>query len=262
MGTTEPTLTDLMTTMKQNTEKLTENTNAVNSFMEWIKGLENRVTDVETRVSTLEKKTDENCSKDELMKAVKDLKDDFAEQQKRASKRNNAIVFGIPESDAGQQLLQNLLNVLIPGESHKMNSERLGDPEKPRKNPDQPRPLRLFLSNYALKRKLFSNLKNLKGLDEFKRVSVDKDLTKAEQLARPSRPVTRSQSALNAEKAAQTGIYSSGKPPPSKRPRKESNNQPVVIKDLQPAVSKEPQTSGTNDPLPSEDNINLQMEHD
>lgn len=232
----QPTLTDLMATMKENTEKLTANTNAVNSFMEYVKGLENRVTDVESRVSTLEKKNDENCSKDELKKAVKDLKDEFSEQQKRASKRNNAIVFGIPETEAGQQLLQNLLNILIPGESHKMNSERLGDPTKPGKNPAQPRPLRLFLSNYALKRKLFSNLKNLKGIDEFKRVSVDKDLTKAEQLSRPPRPVTRSQSAANAAKNVSDGSIKS---PVHKRPRNESDPLPNENADLQNNANNE-----------------------
>lgn len=190
-GEKEYSVSELATIVETNNQALERNTAAFESLNQLIKGLDNRVKGLESKVTVLEQAQNSSCTKEDLQAAIKNVKDDLVEQQKRESKKNNVVVFGIPEDENGEDLLDNLLQILLPGETVKIDNQRFGV-----KTSDRPRPIRLYLNNYPMKSKLLSNLNRLKGLEDFKKVSIVRDLTKAQRLieneSKPSRR-TRSQ---------------------------------------------------------------------
>ncbi len=149
---------------------------------ERLSGLEGKLSTVENRVATLEENEIMKCSKEDLQNAVTSLQVDLIEMRQRSMRHNNRVVFGIEENEKGILLLENLLAILLPGDRAKVDFERIG-----KQRDDKHRPIRLYLANGFVTRRLCSNLSKLKGLEEFSKVSVDKDLTKQEQEVKKSK---------------------------------------------------------------------------
>lgn len=78
------------------------------------------------------------------------------------------MMFGVPEDAAGNERCSQLMKILLPNCKQILDSERIGENSSNK----HPRRLRVFLPNPVTKRTAFLNHKNLKDLEQFKRVSV------------------------------------------------------------------------------------------
>lgn len=208
----EPSLMDVIKLLKKNqktvefnkrtlktTQKTVEDSKKeLKSINEKLKGLESKINSVDQRVLVLEQANLNRCKKEDINSAVKNLQVELSETRQRAARLNNLIVFGIKENDEGELLFSQLLNILLPQGQHRIDSERLlGN-----SNGNKPRPIRIFCSNPIVKRSMMANLKNLKGRQEFREVSVQLDLTKIQQEQAKARGpnATRAKAKANADK--------------------------------------------------------------
>ncbi|CAL8139959.1 unnamed protein product [Orchesella dallaii] len=166
----EPTLRELMQLL------VTQHAEATKK----LEGIGTRMQDMEYRLDALEGQQEHVVTREELQKTVAELKTDFEEERYRLLKRNNLIVFGIDENLAGEVLLRKLIEILMPEGIPSLETERVGAEVKN----GNPRPVRLLLPNSIVKRRMMSNLKNLKRHDEFKKVQVVQDLTRIQQKVR------------------------------------------------------------------------------
>lgn len=186
----EPTNTDIYNLMMENNK---DQSKMLSTIIGRLDGIEKKIVDVEDRVTVLENAKQGGCTNEEMRNTIADIKKDIVEERRRISKQNNLVVFGINEDEAGEALLKELMEIVTPGEQ-KVDFERFGETGK-----ERPRALRLYLRNIAMKRMLLGNLKKLKGLEHFRRVSVQQDLT-VEQIKMRS-PYQMRTRVDNAEKA-------------------------------------------------------------
>lgn len=110
------------------------------------------------------------------------------EEQERNNRRNNIVIFGIPEDERGGNVYSQLMTIIGDHLTTEPYYERIGGT-----NSQQPRPLRVFLPPGA-KRQLLSNCKKLKDRPDLKTVSVCQDLTVQQQKAQKEskgKPVRR-----------------------------------------------------------------------
>jgi len=159
--------------------KLEEHTNVMD---ERIHCLENSNADMQRELSRSKQLTE--AVKDEVQTAVSM----FKEEQDRSWRKNNIIIMGVPESEEGEILLNEVLKFLLPG-THALAFERVGKAMSQSKT----RPIRVFLPNKVLKSEVFKKSKLLKEHEAFQHIYVQPDRTKLQQQQRT--PVqTRSQS--------------------------------------------------------------------
>lgn len=181
-GGAEPTMRDLMSLINRNRksleEKLGESTAELKTINNKLSGLEGKLQEVDRRVKSLEQNEKQLSSKREVQQAVNHLKEDINESRQRQMRQNNRVIFGIPENDDGLVLLEELISILAPGDRHKIDCERFGKTTEDGRY----RPIRMYLVTPYLKRKVLSNLSKLKGIEKFKSISVNPDLTKLQRL--------------------------------------------------------------------------------
>jgi len=113
----------------------------------------------------------------------------------RVRRENNLIIKGVKEASEDEEFIERLLNILL------LKKEHISMKERVRKlNPDQkyPRPIMDVLPSSLKKNQCIKNCKLLKGMADFKIITVQPDLTKMQQLARSSPIQTRSKNRINA----------------------------------------------------------------
>lgn len=137
--------------------------------------LNNRMTTVETQQTELQTTA---CTKTEMQKMATGLQADLKEQKEQILRKDNIIIFGIPENENGDQLYSQLINIIADHLHAFPYKERVGDPEKASN-----RPIRVFLPP-GTKRTLLSKCKRLKNKPKFEKVSVCSDLTKLQRATR------------------------------------------------------------------------------
>ena len=96
----------------------------------------------------------------------------------RESRRNNLILFGIPEGSNDKTSAMELMTGVLeidPTEAALTKTSRIGI-----ETPGKTRGLLITFKNGSIKEKIFKNLKALKGT-KFEKVSIQNDLTKAER---------------------------------------------------------------------------------
>jgi len=190
----------------------------LSTVLQKLDGMENRLSDVEKDINEIKDRQVDleatKCSKDELEETTAKLKAEIREERERILRKNNLIVFGIPETMEGNDQLDELLQIICPQDVH-IENERVGKMEKAGK-----RPLRLYLTNPAIKRQMLKNCSKLKGNDRMKHISVSHDMTREQVQERASTP--RQTRAATRRKAA--GV-DSNPGPVSKRGRFDNQNQ-------------------------------------
>lgn len=229
----EPSMWDLFKIAERNAHTLEDNTAELKTISRRMERLENRLTDVEERVAILEDREDEVCTKDELSSTVKSIQVDLAEQRRQLHKKDNAIVFGIPESADGQLLFDELMKILLPKGMDGILTSRIGLADK------KDRPILLRTGNSNIKTTMFSNLSKLKDIDQFRSVSVQHDCTRLQRIAKAAKrsktnPKSKGAGKVNAEKV-NAGDESDGsqsddetKEPRRKKSRRENKNKNTV----------------------------------
>ncbi len=148
---------------------------------------------MEERVAILEDREDDFCSKDELSSTVKSIQVDLAEQRRQLFKKDNAVIFGIPESDDGKQLFDELMKILLPRGMDGILTHRIGPPTK------KDRPIVVRTGNSNIKQTMFSNLPKLKDLDKFRSVNVSHDYTSQQRIAKANLRLKSKDEAKKAE---------------------------------------------------------------
>jgi len=146
--------------------------------------LKNAIDEFGLKHVEMEAKIAENTeSCDELRGEISALK----ETTDRMWRKNNLVVFGIPENEESENLINDFMGIILPACST-ARFERIG-----KENEKIDRPVRIHLSTFLDKKSALSNCQKLKGMDKFKKISVRPDLTK-EQINQRKTPVrTRSQ---------------------------------------------------------------------
>lgn len=178
---------------------------------------EEKLEKVDKRVSSIEKGS--TNLKAEIQKVASDIRNELKEERDQILRKNNVVVFGIPENEYGDSLFDDLWQAILPDDFVNFCPERIGGEDK-----QKPRPIRVCLPNMVVKKRVLSNRKNLAGIEKFKKVSVVPDRTRAQQLERARSPVvTRSQSATAAAPGASSG--NRGGTEPGKRTWAESNGE-------------------------------------
>lgn len=185
---------------------------------------------------------------DNLTKSVQDveqdvakLKEDVAEEMRKIKKANNLILFGVPETEEGKKLAVKLIQIISPTTSSSLaRYERLGNPPQ-LANPTKPRPLRIRLLGHGEREAAIRNCHLLKGNKEMAGISVERDLTRAEQMRKKQRsPIqTRSQKRRTTEGGGPSSKY--------KRKRFETQNvgdQEVEMEDEETSDSSHRGTQG------------------
>lgn len=199
----EPTMTDLYRLVEKNQNTLEDNTTQLNSIATRMKRMENRLDNVEDRVTELEKGNEDTCSMQEMKKTVKELRHEMAEQKLKFFKKDNAMIYGIAETSDGDVLYKELMAILLPGSIDDLVVERVGKvSEGSSENSSKPRPILLRTGNSNIKKKMFGNLKKLKGVEKFKYVSVQHDYIRAQRSTR-KRKITDSSAAGNGDSQAE-----------------------------------------------------------
>jgi len=152
-----------------------------------------RVNELERREEKLQEEMDA------LKSSVQNCELNAKELSDRAQRKNNLIVKNVPESEEGEEILKELLQIIIPEAANNIVSDRVG-PLKPSQN--FPRNVRLFMMNPKYKSTALENCKLLKGNPRFQSISVcKKDMTKLEQQQHKLEPkITRSTARRNAKR--------------------------------------------------------------
>lgn len=125
---------------------------------------------------------------DEVRKSIQITKEQADEQRDKESRRNNIILYNVPESDSPRvgdrnkadisfslQMFNNCMNVGLTEEDF-INVFRLG------KRGESPRPLMIQLAGYNHKNLIMESLYKLRHAEsKFKRIVVAHDMTKTER---------------------------------------------------------------------------------
>lgn len=157
----------------------------VNNVRQDVAGIRSRVDTAEqqikvntARVSVVEERNDALESRmDDAEAKIDTLRKEYQEKMERIKRAANIMIFGIPESNEGILLATNLIHKILPERSGNYPMERHGDPGIQR---SRPRPLRVQLNGAGEKFVALKNCKLLKGLVEFKGISVRPDQTKTQ----------------------------------------------------------------------------------
>lgn len=169
---TEPTLADLYDLLQMNSKTLAANSSELKTISDRMSKMECRLDKVEDRVENMEKQTSQAQS--DLQSSIEGLKFQIEEEKRRQLKRDNLIIYGIPEDN--QTIYSELMYILSPFNSETFVAERIGTSRN-----SKGRPIIVRTGNSNFKLEVFNNLKKLKGLHQFKGVSVQHDLTQLQR---------------------------------------------------------------------------------
>lgn len=151
-------------------------------------GMKQRIYNIEVnaantndRVQVLETKTDSVIGR---VDTAEDNIIAMKEQLDRIRREGNLMLFGVAENERGLETAVALLQLILPDHTGGFPMQRIGERNESKK---RPRPLKVQLSNSGEKYIGLGNCHLLKGMDNFKGISVKPDYTKMQI-------VTRSQS--------------------------------------------------------------------
>jgi len=191
--------------------------------------MNNKLDTLANRINMIEKTTDDmKCSLHELTlkntemetnilankKNCRELQSEInilKETTDRLWRKNNIVVFGIPENNFHQGSIVDLMQIILPESVPNLKFERIGKPDE-----NSERPIRIYLPTAMHKKQALSNCHKLKGLDTFKKISVRPDMTKEQQLQRKTPVQTRSKSRAENQRLPATSssnTYNSAGPP-------------------------------------------------
>lgn len=173
----DPTIADLYKLMEQNQSTLKENTSHLNNISSRMTVMESRIDHVENRILSLEDQRRNACSYEDMQWTVKGLRDDMEETRQRLSKKDNAMIFGIPEGDAGEILFNELMSILLPNDQMKIQKIRVGEIYN-----GNCRPILVCTGTEIIKREMFNNLQLISGLEKFMEVNVKHDFTRKQRI--------------------------------------------------------------------------------
>lgn len=205
----EPTLRELMDSMTQMHNKMDSFKTEMTGLANKVQALEESNEKMDSRVSSLESKANNQSNvKEEL------------ERMKRAS---NLMLFGVPETEDGVALAENLLRLLLPSHVGPFLMRRQESKANASKRPG---PLKVMLSNYEERRIALSNKTKLNGMDCYRGISVQPDRTKQQRedskatgKKSSKKPNTRSQSRKRRNSDDEDAADGIG--PGAKQPRKQ-----------------------------------------
>lgn len=182
-------------------------------FMCKISSIVDKVADLEKRQDKIESRIDTVAN--EMHVEIATVREEIHEQSRRMHKIMNIVMMGVPESEEGIKAAHSIMKIIVPSWCDEIPDIRIGDPNRP--NQSIPRPLRITCRSAQGKISALKNCTLLKGLDQYKTISVRKDLTKQQQaewkaqaVERQSRRATRSQSSSK-RKHSDTGSSPSSK---------------------------------------------------
>jgi len=155
----------------------------LDAIIEDLKTMNERYDRLEGRIAAVEDRLNDDL--DELKRtladdAIKLLREEFVEQRERLTRLTNIILYGVPENTAGLNTAENLVKILLPSFTGPLIDASIG-PSPAASSTSKPRPLRVSLNNVNDQKLAMSNRGKLRGLDQFKGISLKKDLTKRQQ---------------------------------------------------------------------------------
>ena len=106
---------------------------------------------------------------------------EVVEELEKEKRKENLVVFGIPEEDdeqEGDKLVNDVINGLLP--EIRVEFTALGRIHKKGLNP---RPLRIKIDDAGHRRKILARAKDLHSSDKFNKIYINPDLTREQQLA-------------------------------------------------------------------------------
>lgn len=179
--------TEMMTNFKQTNTNILDIQSTQRNILDRLDKMEKEKEEMSKNHASLSKSVSE-VRKDvaQVVDGLQEVHERLAEEISRVRKMTNIVLFGLPEDDAGRILAQELMQILLPSSHQHITSydERLGAV-----NPtlNRPRPLRIRLSSATEKSAALSNCRKLKGLNQFKGISVKQDMTKFQQQSSKAR---------------------------------------------------------------------------
>lgn len=134
-----------------------------------VRNLEDGQVDLAGKVSVLETTS---ATKMELSASQAELKEEL-ERIRRAS---NVMMFGVEETEDGMRLADAVLRLILPHRTDHFVMHR-----QITKSTAKPRPLKVLLNNPGERNMALSNRKLMKGIPEYKSISVQPDRTKIQR---------------------------------------------------------------------------------
>ena len=141
------------------------------------------ITQQKTFASAVEGTNNANSHRDKVRNNFREImmntkNEELAEENERKSRENNIIIHGKIETSAEQdtQFLNDLFVQLSIGSIKAKSSSRLGVQKA-----DRNRPILVQMQTVDDKNKVMTNLRNLKGLAEYQKISIKDDYTLAER---------------------------------------------------------------------------------
>ncbi|ODM86829.1 putative RNA-directed DNA polymerase from transposon X-element, partial [Orchesella cincta] len=141
---TEPgrrTIDDLYTLIVNVQQGVQQNNIQNTSILEKLDGIAARQDVLEGRMDKMESRQEEVPTRVEVNTQLSALRQEMDEQSQRVLRKNNVVIFGIPETEQGTELFHDLMEILLPRRKE-YDFERIGDPDK-----SNVRPVRVFLEN-------------------------------------------------------------------------------------------------------------------
>ena len=192
-------LDEILRGIAVNNSKLDESNRKLDEIKTEMTALKARLTTVEDKQKELEE------SQSSLGKKVVEGDQNLQEQIDQIKKASNLMLFNVEETDAALSLAKEALHIILP--NHKEDFNLLRMKAFPNSTTNKPPPIRVFLSSPAERSQALKNKSLLKGLDQFKSISISADMTKNQQkkysLRSPYR--TRKRASELADAAASEG---------------------------------------------------------
>ena len=117
--------------------------------------------------------------KKEVDTGLKTVREDVEEKMEIERRKNNIMIFGVAEMDAGEdsEAIERLFTTLkLDYTRHVESQVRVG-----KFSPDKPRPLKLKIKTFEGKKEVLVRAKMLRDLDSYKGVFLAPDLTRKQQ---------------------------------------------------------------------------------
>lgn len=141
--------------------------------------ISNDVTDLKSLVVALKREVDKLKSLNSSSSSSIEFEDVVNEVSARNYRKNNLLVFGVPEETSDVKATVNsIMNCLEPSLTEDITPIRIGK-VNPVKN--LPRPIKIRFQNYETVFKCLSKSKNLKSNDNFKLIRISSDKTPRQQ---------------------------------------------------------------------------------
>ncbi|OXA60522.1 hypothetical protein Fcan01_05536 [Folsomia candida] len=181
-------------------------------FLAKISGIVDKCALLEQRQDKIEERIDTVAS--DLQCEITAVREEIKEQSRRMHKIMNIVLMGVPETCDGIKTAENIMKVILPSWKGPIPDVRVGDPNRPNKS--HPRPLRITCSSAQDKATALKNCILLKGRDEFKTISVRRDLTKQQQQEWKTQAANRmSRMTTRSHTSSKRKLVENGSPSPS-----------------------------------------------